>query len=123
MPEIDLNTILIIGGAILSVVILRVYFVPRWSIFYEKYTDSYKLAMKFIKKNQELRNYLGELFEVKSIPHNDGNINVLIYKFEIIGEKETGILTIKMAPKYEWYIYRVILEFNDKEFVIFSENK
>ncbi|MBP7433507.1 hypothetical protein KA996_08185 [bacterium] len=123
MPEIDLNTILIIGGAILSVVILRVYFVPRWSIFYEKYTTSYKLAMQFIKENQELRENIGELFEVKSIPHGEFNQRILTYKFEIIGEKETGILTIKMAPKYEWYIYRVILEFNGKEFLIFKEDE
>jgi len=123
MPEIDLHTGLIIVGAIFLIIVLRVYFVPRWSIFYEKYTDSYKLAMKFIKKNQELRNHLGELFEVKSIPHSDGNINVLIYKFEIVGEKGSGILTIKMAPKYEWYIYRVILEFNGEEFLIFKEDE
>ena len=123
MPDIDLTVVLTGAGIVIFFILFRFYFVPWWSIFYEKYTISYKLAMKFIKENKELRNHLGELFEVKSIPHADFNESVLIYKFEIIGEKWTGILTIKMASKFDWYIYLAILEYDGNEFVIFEENE
>lgn len=118
-----LSVVLICAGIAVFLFLFRVYFVPWWGVFYEKYTISYKLAMQFIKENQELRDHLGELFEVKSIPHGDFNYSILIYKFEIIGEKGIGILTIKMAPKLEWYIYIAILEYDENEFVIFRENK
>lgn len=123
MFDINLSVVLTGVGIAVFFILFRFYFVPWWSIFYEKYTISYKLAMQFIKENQELRNHLGELFEVKSIPHGDFNYRVLIYKFEIIGEKGSGILTIKMASKFDWYIYLAILEYNGNEFVIFEKNK
>ena len=79
--------------------------------------------MQFIKENQELRNHLGELFEVKSIRHGEFNRSILTYKFEIIGEKGTGILIIKMMSKLDWLIHRVILKFNGEEFLIFKEDE
>jgi hypothetical protein len=90
-----LSVVLICAGVAMLFILFRVYFVPWWGVFYEKYTTSYKLAMQFIKENQELRENIGELFEVKSIPHGEFNQRILTYKFEIIGEKETGILTPK----------------------------
>jgi len=123
VSDIDLSVVLICAGIAAFLFLFRVYFVPWWGVFYEKYTTSYKLAMQFIKENQELRNHLGELFEVKSIPHADFNESVLIYKFEIIGEKGSGILTIKMASKFDWYIYLASLEYDENEFVIFEENE
>lgn len=123
MFDIDLSVVLICAGIAVFFILFRFYFVPWWGVFYEKYTTSYKLAMQFIKENQELRNHLGELFEVKSIPHGEFNRRILTYKFEIIGEKGTGILIIKMISKLDWLIHRVILEYDGNEFVIFRENK
>jgi lipopolysaccharide export LptBFGC system permease protein LptF len=123
MTDFEVKVFLIIGGLIVVAFILRAYVVPKWDSFYEKYTDSYKLSMKFIEKNKELRDHLGELFEVNSIPNNNYNRGVIIYNFEIIGEKGKGVLTIKMAPKLEWYIYRAILSYGGNEFVIFREKE
>lgn len=123
MPEADLNTFLVIGGLIVVAFLFRAYFVPWWSVYYEKNTDSYKRVMKFIRENKELRQHLGELFEVNSVPHGEFNQNVLIYKFEIIGEKGKGVLTVKMASKLAWYIYRAILSYGGNDFVIFREKE
>jgi len=123
MTEIEISIALVVGGLIVLAFIFRAYFVPWWSVKIEKHTDSYKSVMKFIQENKELREHLGELFEVNSIPHNEGNVSVLIYKFEIIGEKGTGVLTVKMASKFAWYIYRVILEYNGNDFVVFREKE
>ena len=123
MPEIDLSVILTGVGIVVISILFRFYFVPWWNVFYEKHTGSYKLAMRFIEKNEEIRDNLGELFEVKSIPHGEFNRRILTYKFEIIGEKGTGILTIKMMSKLDWLIHRVILKFNGKEFLIFKEDE
>ncbi len=103
------------------IILARIYFLPWWNSYYEKKTLSYKTAVDFIYKNQKIKEYLGEIKEITSIPHADSNIEVITYIFDIIGEKQKSTLTIKMAADIEWFVYLATLEIDYEDVVVYMQ--
>lgn len=121
MTTIDFIIASFFLGPIILYIPFRFYFLPWWIPFYEKRTASYKLAMRFIWENQKLEDKLGQIVEVNSVPFDPSATSyVAMYKFEVIGKTGRGILTIKMASKLEWYIYRAVLDYHGTDIVIYA---
>ncbi len=111
----------IIIWAIIQVLFLK-YVYPRIAIFFYKFFDSYKYCVRFIKKNEKIKELLGEVKIIESIPtpnYVKGFMSFPKYRFHLHGASQSGKLNITMhwgreSKQQSWLFDVVDLEIKGK---------
>jgi len=75
------------------------YTAPRIVLFFDRFHDSYKYCIKFIKKNEKIKELLGEVKIIESLPAPNypmGFMGFPKYRFHLHGTSQSAILNIIM---------------------------
>ena len=94
--KIVLGVVLFIACLSLFYMFLLKFILPRIAMLFEKFHDSYKHCIKFIKSNEKIEKKLGRVMKIQSLPVPQPIRVYAKYRFQLVGHSRTGILYITM---------------------------
>lgn len=92
----------ILGGVLFFALIALFYvfffkfIFPRIALLFDRFHDSYKHCIRFIKSSENIKEQLGHVIKIQSLPVSNPPMKFAKYRFRIQGSSRNAILNIIM---------------------------